>query len=298
MESPSRALTLSPPPPPSLYKHETADSPEFEFWNSARNNPEPVHSADELFSDGYLLPLHPLTIFRSEPGPDLSEPVEPDISPEPSALISSSVSSNGNSVLSASKRWREIFKRSEKRITVDDKTGHLEESKCEKVDNRREKNRRKKTGSGSAELNINLWPFSRSQSAGNNATRSNKPEKSNRKVSSAPCSRSNSSGESKLSRRSWPGSPSRPGVHLGRASPVWQAKKAGPGSRASLGGKADAQACVGYRQRVRCGGDENGAVVGGGGGSGGTRVKSGGGNGNLFGLRGLFGKKSSTVLTV
>ncbi|KAL9236959.1 hypothetical protein vseg_011563 [Gypsophila vaccaria] len=306
MESPSRALILSPlppPPPPDL-----GTSPEFEFWNSTRNNTEPIHSADELFSHGFLLPMYSLPNSRSEPGcdhepgSDKLEKLEPG-SAEPGALITSVVSSSGNSVLSASKRWREIFRRSEKKEANDDVRGLSNENKCEKIG---KKTRRNQTGSGSgsAELNINLWPFSRSRSAGNAAARSNKPEKSStsRKASSAPCSRSNSSGgESRLSasssRRSWPGSPARPGVHLGRASPVWQVKRAGSGTRATPGGGGSSGVGVGYRQRARCGGDDNGAVVGGDS-DGGAKLKSGGGSGNLFGFRGLFSKKSDAVLTV
>ncbi|KAI3440175.1 uncharacterized protein J3R85_003790, partial [Psidium guajava] len=47
-----------------------------------------------------------------------------------------------------------------------------------------------------------------------------------RKVSSAPCSRSNSAGDSKS--RRWPSSPGRVGVHLGRSSPVWQVRRGAP----------------------------------------------------------------------
>ncbi|KAF2309075.1 hypothetical protein GH714_000338 [Hevea brasiliensis] len=51
-----------------------------------------------------------------------------------------------------------------------------------------------------------------------------------RKVSSAPCSRSNSGGESKS--RKWPSSPGRGGVHVGRSSPVWQVRRGGGFSEA------------------------------------------------------------------
>ena len=52
-------------------------------------------------------------------------------------------------------------------------------------------------------------------------------------MSSAPCSRSNSAGESKS--RKWPSSPGRAGVHLGRSSPIWQVKRgAGGGSGSGL----------------------------------------------------------------
>ncbi|KAL2524087.1 hypothetical protein Adt_09141 [Abeliophyllum distichum] len=100
-------------------------------------------------------------------------------------------------------------------------------------DSKSEKEKKKKgggAGSGcgsngvsTAELNITLWPFSRSISAGSNGYRPLMGAGSSaatRKVSSAPCSRSNSAGESKTSKKC-PSSPSRAGVHLGRSSPVW-----------------------------------------------------------------------------
>lgn len=314
MESPSRALTLTPPPhslssATFLRRRSSSDStnsPEFEFSKINHNPQTTLHSADELFSDGFLLPLHHLQLHRSEPdlqlepdtGPSEPDPTfyEPDS--EPSALITSN-----NPILSASKRWREIFKRAEK------KPGNNSE---DKPDNKLEKKRgkeRKNNGNGntnsSAELNINIWPFSRSRSAGNNSARSKPAVQSNRKVSSAPCSRSNSSGESK-SRKSWPSSPGRTGVYLGRTSPVWQVRKPGSMNRAANGGgsgkgrvlKLNVPVCMGYRQSLSCRSDESGGSVDGGG----NGISGGGGggsgsNGNLFSLRGLFSKKN-TVLTV
>lgn len=169
-----------------------------------------------------------------------------------------------------------------------------------------------------AELNINIWPFSRSRSAGNGGTR----PPATRKVSSAPCSRSNSTGESK-SRAKWPPhSPNRAsGVHLGRSSPVWQVRRGGGGGGRSSeaffkngekGGRRDGNRkipkskatglslnvpmCInGYRNHLSCGHDESSkvsvAAAGGGGGGG------GGGSGevvrrsNLFNIRSLFTKK-------
>ncbi|CAO2842476.1 unnamed protein product [Amaranthus hypochondriacus] len=320
MESPSRTLTLSPSPhspSPTTFRRrrsssDSANSPEFEFSSLGCDSQTTLLSADELFSDGFLLPLHLLRLHRSEfnPEPD-SGPSEPDPGlcepeSEPSALITSSGS--GNPILSASKRWREIFKRGEK------KSGNITEDKPEnnKLEKKKEKDRKSSSNinSSSAELNINIWPFSRSRSAGNNSGRSKSAAQSNRKVSSAPCSRSNSSGESK-SRRSWPSSPGRPGVHLGRTSPVWQVKKTGPVNRtANSGGsgkgrvlKLNVPVCIGYRQSLSCGSDENGDGGGGGGGGdsgGGSGPRNGGGNGinnHLFSLRGFFSKKT-TVLTV
>ncbi|KAF2303695.1 hypothetical protein GH714_021304 [Hevea brasiliensis] len=87
--------------------------------------------------------------------------------------------------------------------------------------------------SSSAELNINIWPFSRSRSAGNSGARP-RIFPGTRKVSSAPCSRSNSAGESKS--RKWLSSPGRgTGVHLGRSSPVWQVRRGGGVTEAKSG---------------------------------------------------------------
>ncbi|KAK7262124.1 hypothetical protein RJT34_29684 [Clitoria ternatea] len=103
-------------------------SPEFEFWMLRNPSfPQPnILSADELFHDGVLLPLHLL----NKPHPTQIP------NPEPSPPITS-------------KRWKDIFRKSEKE---------------------KGKKKERKTGNGaSAELNINIWPFSRSRSAGNTA---------------------------------------------------------------------------------------------------------------------------------
>ncbi|XP_017700377.1 translation initiation factor IF-2-like [Phoenix dactylifera] len=184
-----------------------SSSPEFEFW--VVGNPsypqQELLTADELFVDGVLLPLHLLSVVHSEPEPR----PEPDPEPEP-VSISSSPSSG-------SKRWKDIFK-------VREKKGEEKEAQ-----------RREWRGSGAAELNINIWPFSRSRSAANGAAAS-RPRASavaGRKVSSAPCSRSNSRGESSKPSaaaaaggptRRWAARPGRAGlsgaVHLGRTNPV------------------------------------------------------------------------------
>ncbi|XP_019252886.1 PREDICTED: uncharacterized protein LOC109231700 [Nicotiana attenuata] len=214
-------------------------SPEFEFW-MVRNPsfPQPNQlSADELFSDGVLLPLDLLQCHSAEDpleanGPNTSSShhkTEPEPSgsgrPEPETELSASIvnTSSGGGSFTSSKRWKDIFKKTEKK---------------ESNDVTKEKRKEKKVVSGSngvstgAELNINIWPFSRSRSAGNGGSRPRFTGGSglaNRKVSSAPCSRSNSAGESKS--RKWPSSPSRGGVHLGRSSPVWQVRRnLGPGS--------------------------------------------------------------------
>ncbi|XP_021719881.1 uncharacterized protein LOC110687530 [Chenopodium quinoa] len=312
MESPSRTLTLSPPPHSLRRRRSSSDSinsPEFEFSNTGCDpQSATLLSADELFSDGFLLPLHrlhPHQALNSEPDtgptdPDPS-PSEPDSEPEPgpSALITSN-----NKILTASKRWREIFKRAEK------KPGNESEIKVEKTEKRREKERKNArsnsnsngNNNSSAELNINIWPFSRSRSAGNNSGRSRPAVQSNRKVSSAPCSRSNSSGESKTSRKSWPSSPGRAGVYLGRASPVWQVRKPVSMNRTPNGGgsgkgrvlKLNVPVCIGYRQSLSCQSEESGGDGDGGGMRSGG---SGGGNGNnMFSLRGLFSRKSTVLM--
>jgi len=270
-------------------------SPEFEFW-MVRNPscPQPhILSADQLFVNGVLLPLHLL----NKPHPPQCQP-----DPEPSpALIDSTPTATG------SKRWKDIFKKKNAENSNDAK-----------------KKERKKSVASSAELNINIWPFSRSRSAGNATTRPKLFSPASRKANSAPCSRSNSAGESKS--RKWPSSPGRTGVHLGRSSPVWQVRRSKnpepsplndrkPKSRRSkLGGASDnpetkvlnlnVPMCIGYRHHLTCRSDENGAI----------RVRgasdnipcsdSNSGNSNpahanvrgkLFNLRSLFTKKSLLV---
>ncbi|CAF2070579.1 hypothetical protein Bca4012_087677 [Brassica carinata] len=274
-----------------------SNSPEFEFWrltnSSFLQTESDLLSADELFHDGVLLPLHLLSI-KSEPQPDpnVSE-CEPDPSPSTDALITEQkaepepgLGSELTREPTVSKRWRDIFK----------KTEHKPVGKKEKVKDKKKKEKKSGSGPGSgsgsgsgAELNINIWPFSRSRSAGNNVTR---PRMSfgaptTRKVSSAPCSRSNSTGESKS--RKWPSSPGRNGVHLGRNSPVWQVRR---GSGAPTGktisesvgrvsgkrevpearrGKTGIESnkakvinlnvpmCIGYRSRLSCRNDQSGS---------------------------------------
>lgn len=299
------------------------NSPEFEFW-MVRNPsfPQPdLHSADELFADGVLLPLHLLSLHnhttRDDPPPEsesqTSEP--PDPPPESSPAITDSAASATTS-FSSSKRWRDIFRKK----TEENKDS--EEKEKEKPTKKKKREKNKKTGSAAggggstAELNINIWPFSRSRSAGNASTRpkffAGAPV-TTRKVNSAPCSRSNSAGESKS--RKWPSSPGRPGVHLGRSSPVWQVRRvkethasrrskvaAGDGGGPGVTGKTrvlnlNVPICIGYRHNLSCRSDEKSTVAVGGGG-GGAVVDGGAGNavgssgGNLFNLRNLFTKKS------
>ncbi|CAH9082261.1 unnamed protein product [Cuscuta europaea] len=214
-----------------------SNSPEFEFW-MVRNPsvPQPdLLSADELFSHGVLLPLGHVPQDHRPSSDDPSDQTS-TISPAYPSRNSGSdgpdishaaVSSSAFSVVSTSKRWKDIFKKGEKKNSK----GGIEE---------KEKKEKKGVAVGTsgvtaAELNINIWPFSRSRSAGNGGTRPRVGAGSgsvHRKVSSAPCSRSNSAGESKS--RKWPTSPTRPGVHLGRSSPVWQMRRSGGASSRSI----------------------------------------------------------------
>ncbi|KAJ7967745.1 putative Serine/arginine repetitive matrix protein 2 [Quillaja saponaria] len=221
-----------------------SNSPEFEFW-MVRNPSCPqgnLLSADELIVDGVLLPLQLLPFHNNtgDPPPDQSpEPeseipnTEPNVSDPDSELglgpeLTSAVTESATGV-SASKRWKDIFKKSDKKNAANNNTQEEEKEK----DKEKKKERKSGSGASSAELNINIWPFSRSRSAGNEVTRpklfSGAP--GTRKVNSAPCSRSNSAGESKS--KKWPSSPGRPGVHLARGSPVLQVRRGGSGSKNS-----------------------------------------------------------------
>ncbi|KAH6768822.1 serine/arginine repetitive matrix-like protein [Perilla frutescens var. frutescens] len=296
-------------------------SPEFEFW-MVRNPsfPQPnLLSADELFSDGVLLPLHHLNISNEVPTPPPREAHASGSNPVPEP-DSSATELSPTSSLTSSKRWRDIFRKNDKKGNGDD------HSVKEKDGSAKERRREKKSGvsvggASSAELNINIWPFARSRSAGNGGTRPRAASTVPRKVSSAPCSRSNSRGESKS--RKWPSSPSRAGVHLGRSSPVWQVRRSGGGGRSSEAVSVNAEKvvkkdgnegrrrvpvaggskgrvlslnvpmCIGYRQHFSCRSNENiaGGVIGGAAGGGGTASGEGVRGSNLFNIRSLFTKK-------
>ncbi|CAJ1941416.1 unnamed protein product [Sphenostylis stenocarpa] len=276
-------------------KTSTCASPEFEFW-MVRNPsfPQPnILSADELFVNGVLLPLHLL----NKPQPP-QQPPDPELEPSPAITDSSSAATS-------SKRWKDIFKKKNAESNND------------------AKKKEKKSGvAPSAELNINIWPFSRSRSAGNAGTRPKLFAPSTRKSNSAPCSRSNSAGESKS--RKWPSSPGRAGVHVGRSSPVWQVRRGKnpeppplnhdnkPKSRRSkLGGglgtsntmvlNLNVPMCIGYRHHLTCRSDENSAIRVSDASDNIPRSDSNSGNSNpvhanaggkLFTLRSLFTKKS------
>lgn len=286
--------------------------------------PQPnLLSADELFSHGVLLPLHHLNL-SNDPPPSGSDRVE---QPGPSAIESAELSAT--STLTSSKRWRDIFWKTDKKTPPASSGNGDDHTVKEKDSGVKERRREKKNGVGvaggatSAELNINIWPFARSRSAGNGGTRPRAA--ATRKVSSAPCSRSNSRGESKS--RKWPSSPGRAGVHLGRSSPVWQVRRSGGGGgrsseavsasaekgvkkdgnegrrRVPVAGGSKARVlslnvpmCIGYRQHFSCSSDEisTGGVAGTAAGvcqSGAAASGEGVRGNNIFNIRSLFTKK-------
>uniref|UniRef100_A0A2K2A8Y7 Uncharacterized protein n=1 Tax=Populus trichocarpa TaxID=3694 RepID=A0A2K2A8Y7_POPTR len=272
MDRPQRIFTKEPQvilSPCSSRSRTSSDSnsPEFEFWIQNPSFPQPnLVSADELFVDGALLPLHLL----HHPDPDSTEPEpeppnsqtnpEPEISP-PSITMEPTTSS---------KSWEgTIFKKGDRKTTT---AAKKQEERNKENDKKREK--RSQNGASSAELNINIWPFSRGRSAGNSVTRPKllPGALGTRKVSSAPCSRSNSAGESK-SRKSWPSSPGRPGVHLSRSSPVCKEEVTEPrrgknkahDNGSTNGAKAkvlntNVLVCIGYRNHLSSRSDENSAI--------------------------------------
>lgn len=272
-----------------------SSSPEFEFWMVGNPSfpPSNLLTADELFLDGVLLPLQLLSIPNSDRPeqvrslPTTDPPAEP--SPSPSSILYSSSSTSS----SLSRRWKDLFKATP-----------MEKKPCGKDP---EKNLRKKDRKSGADLsiNINIWPFTRSQSAGGRLRSTGSV--SGRKVSSAPCSRSNSRGESGAGRR-WAASPGRGGVHLGRSSQVLQIRRAGAGPKekgrmwtqpapATGGGvgsgvrvlNLNVNSCIGYGEKESSRGDDSGGI------SGCERIVEGsgadGGVTSAFSLRALFSKK-------
>lgn len=268
-------------------KGSSNSSPEFEFWKF-RNfsfSDSRFPAADELIVDGVLLPFTPAapakTVTESEPEKDATPAEATEAETE---------------AVTPSKRWRDIFRL----------LGGDEKKPAKKpLPPPPQVKERRSVGSGTTDLNINIWPFSRSRSAGCAAPprpkfvagAGNCGAAAARKSSSAPCSRSNSGGESKSAgRRATPPSPAR-GVHVGRSSPVWQVRRrptkakepaattvsSGCAGTSSGGSRVrvinlNVPLCMGVRQE-------------GGGGSGGCRPAGGGAGGGLFGLRSLFSKK-------
>ncbi|KAG9142409.1 hypothetical protein Leryth_020814 [Lithospermum erythrorhizon] len=245
-----------------------SNSPEFEFLSF----PQPdLHSADELFSGGVLLPLrhlHHHPIDQNNPSPPPPTPQDQETQPSQESSINGSsrpISQSGSgpvpelsallsnlsaSAFTSSKRWKDIFRKNDSKYSNhanndvhdnnnDNNNNNNNNNSKEKVKEKVRKKEKRSVAFGgggngvAAELNINIWPFRRSRSAGNGGARPRvgSTALTSRKVSSAPCSRSNSAGESKSTK--WPKSPSRNGVHLGRSSPIWQLRRttAGGGGR-------------------------------------------------------------------
>uniref|UniRef100_A0ACD5WNI4 Uncharacterized protein n=1 Tax=Avena sativa TaxID=4498 RepID=A0ACD5WNI4_AVESA len=271
----------SPPPESGRSSPSPTASPEFEFWMVGRNPgsfPSPaLLTADELFSDGIVLPLH--TLQPPFPNADQHEDAEEEEDAEDDVKESSEAAIEGEfaaqplaesctlpapDLPAVTFKWKDIFKAA----------GEHKDRSSKKAE------RRVSSVSGNSELiNINIWPFSRSRSAGHSAAagagavgkaKPSNPGASNasntsavaaasapaapaagRKVSSAPCSRSNSRGETSgpaalptvaiavaaekaaatsMLRRWVPGGQGRAGlgasgIRLGRASPVWQLRR-------------------------------------------------------------------------
>ncbi|XP_010926842.2 uncharacterized protein [Elaeis guineensis] len=298
---------------PRRSSSDSSSSSEFEFWMVGKEPsfPQPhLLTADELFVDGVLLPLHLLPLSHSNPNttteiPSSTEPApehETEMPPLPPEFSTPSIPPT-----SSSKRWKDIFKAGERKL----------------VERVRRKERIEAAGNA-AELNINIWPFSRSRSAGNAGAGTWNRAKvmvARRKASSAPCSRSNSRGESSkpaaaaattttTSRRRWAPNPGRvglnAGIHLGRTSPVWQLRrnskpselkeKASDAGAKKGGGSAGVRmlnlnmnTCIGYRNQVSFKGEDKNGVAGGEQSSGGVGVGSN--SASLFNLRTIFSKK-------
>ncbi|PKA55245.1 hypothetical protein AXF42_Ash003882 [Apostasia shenzhenica] len=286
-----------------------SSSPEFEFWmltNPASSEPNPqLLSADELFAGGVLLPLHLLSLT---PAPAASgggggSPLIPPPPPPAPPPATETEDPPPSPPPPSSKKWKTIFKSGEK--------------KSDKKDRKASSNAAA-AAAAAAELNIHIWPFSRSRSAGNGRPRAVGGGGGGggggiRKTSSAPCSRSNSSGEpaagpagaaataAVAGRRTG-------GIYLGRASPVWQLRRRGgavAGGRrdvASAGGRVlnlNANTCIGHRKPENCRGCDNDAATadvtgdqsGDGDGGAGGRGPGGRVTGSLFNLKAIFAKK-------
>lgn len=146
-----------------------AASPEFEFWMVGKN-PSSFQSpalltADELFSDGIVLPLRTLQQVPSgegdgegEEGEGEGDAAAVESSDLPEAAAQRVAESGGPAptpdLPAVTFKWKDIFKA----------TGGGESKDRKKVE------RRVSSVGGNGELiNINIWPFSRSRSAGHSA---------------------------------------------------------------------------------------------------------------------------------
>ncbi|GJN16901.1 hypothetical protein PR202_gb03927 [Eleusine coracana subsp. coracana] len=257
---------LPPPPPPPMESCGGVESgrsspsptasPEFEFWMVGKNPssfPSPaLLTADELFSGGVVLPLHTLQAAPSPTDPgDASEAAAEEEAPDSAGLDAPAAEAEEADMESAQQqplaesnitptpdlpavtfKWKDIFKANNNNNNNNGVGGVGGEAK----EHRKKAERRVSSVSGNAELiNINIWPFSRSRSAGHGSASTgtvvssssvttkaklNNPNTNNvssnvttgvavannagapvaagsgRKVSSAPCSRSNSRGDS------------------------------------------------------------------------------------------------------
>lgn len=130
-------------------------SPEFEFW-MVRNPSVPqshILTADQLFSDGILLPLHTVDHFPSptpEPAADaaLLEEVTAGSQLTAPAAVSDSAT--------ASRRWKDIFKKSDSKSSQTKETTTSTDQKMEllKTDAKREKRTNSGGQTSAVELNI------------------------------------------------------------------------------------------------------------------------------------------------
>ncbi|KAK8958166.1 hypothetical protein KSP40_PGU020675 [Platanthera guangdongensis] len=235
-----------------------SSSPEFEFWMV--RNPS-LHPPDLLTADELFVDgvLLPLQLL-SLPCSERPADLPHSNPPGPPAEPTAS-------------RWKDLFK-----------------STPEK------KERRKRRRSADLIINLNIWPFTRSRSA------VGRPHSAafiaSRKVSSAPCSRSNSNGESTGGMLRGASTGRSASVHLGRSSPVSQLRQAGTVcAKEGNGGTAgvrvlnmNVNSCIGFGNQVSSPGEASDEIAGG---SGRTAEGSSGGSGSMFNLRAVFSKRFS-----
>ncbi|CAA7404689.1 unnamed protein product [Spirodela intermedia] len=253
---------MSPPPddvfrggPTGGERQSSANSsPEFEFWRARDPSAvePPLLSADELFLDGVILPLrllrHPAAPHRP-PASTAAATVS-----SAAALGPSSSSSAAAAGASSSKRWRDIF-----RVPASEK---------------------KAGGSGGlSELNINLWPFSRSRSAGNGAgAGKDGPAGAARRVSSAPCSRSGSRRDRELSSSSSPSAGAGAGRKWAGSAPCSRSgsrreREPSSSSAAAAAARPPPLPSTGGAGRKWASSPSRQGLAGGGGGGGGVHVR-------------------------
>ncbi|GAA0171547.1 protease [Lithospermum erythrorhizon] len=104
-----------------------SNSPEFEFSSFPEQE---LHSADELFSGGVILPLHHLhhhstSPYSNPPPPPKEEQTGQQISTNPTRLesessrqdISADISNSSTSGFTSSMRWKDIFKKTDKKCS-------------------------------------------------------------------------------------------------------------------------------------------------------------------------------------